>query len=143
MKYRNELKFLKDIGCDKLPHKNGSLYDHLVATAKLLIRFKRSDDEVICGLFHSIYGTTHYKHSKKLNITRNQIRSLVGNTAEELIHKFCSLGYSREEVLEEDKFDKTSLEQLRWVAYCNEIEQSTKYKPWTKKLEQLLKVDMN
>lgn len=127
MKYRNEILFLKEIGCETLPHKGGgnshNLYRHLIGTAKLLLQHGRPEIEVVCGLFHSIYGTEYYKHSEKLNLTRNQIKKVVGYKTEKLIHQFCSLQRGRKELLSNEYFDEETLTSLRWVAYCNAIEQ--------------------
>lgn len=142
MKYRNEILFLKEIGTETLYHKGGgkgnSLYHHLIGTAKLLLKYGRPEIEVVCGLFHSIYGTEYYPRAENLNITRNKIRSIVGYKAEKLIHQFCSLQMGRKELLSNDYFDEETLTSLRWVAYCNGVEQGDTDEHLVRSVGQLL-----
>ena len=89
--------YLKDIGCDKQKHSGGSrsLLHHLVAVSILLSERGCSDDLCKAGLFHSIYGTSHFK-SKTVSLDeRDKIKKLIGEWAETLVYEFCMLPKDR------------------------------------------------
>jgi len=70
------------------PHgRNGSLKVHLFRTYEILCTEKAEEAVCLAGLFHSIYGTTHYKVKSVSN--REVIRSLIGERAERLVWLFC------------------------------------------------------
>ena len=71
--FSKEIEYLKSIGCDKLPHSNRTLLEHLIGTTQLLKNLGRSEIEQKAGLFHSIYGTEYYRDSEKLKIKREEI----------------------------------------------------------------------
>ena len=77
--FSKEIEYLKSIGCDKLPHSNRTLLEHLIGTTQLLKNLGRSEIEQKAGLFHSIYGTEYYRDSEKLKIKREEIINLIKN----------------------------------------------------------------
>jgi|TARA_R110000744_G_scaffold110784_1_gene208905 hypothetical protein len=128
MKYKKELSFLKKIGCKELPHSDRTLYDHLYGTAEILIENNRPDYEVKGGLFHSIYGTERYKKSEKLNITRENIKELLGDTSEQIVYIFCNLEERCRKITQGEEIEEQYIESLRWIEYANLLEQN-KYNP--------------
>ena len=121
--FKEELKFLTDIGCGYLPHSGRTLYDHLLGTANILKEFKRPEYEVKAGLFHSIYGTDIYKLSKRLDINRQSIVDVIGEKAEQLAYLFCTLDPRTEKIIN-GNIDKKYIDSLRWIEYANIKEQT-------------------
>lgn len=74
-----------------LPHGNGSLLSHLCGTARILAAEQASTDIVGAGLFHSIYSTEFYPHSALSSKRRPEVAAAIGERAENLVHKFCTI----------------------------------------------------
>jgi hypothetical protein len=73
----------------ELRHSGRDFYTHLKGTHDLLKAWK--NPEVVClgGLFHSIYGTWHFRHKSFPIENRHVIRDLIGEEAEFLAYVFC------------------------------------------------------
>ena len=50
-------EYLKSLGADKIPHQDSDLLSHSLRVSGMLWQYSRPMEEVIAGLFHSIYGT--------------------------------------------------------------------------------------
>ena len=59
------VEYLKEIGCAEQKHSGRSLLHHLVGVSKLLSERGASDTLCIAGLFHSIYGTSHFGRGRE------------------------------------------------------------------------------
>ena len=94
--------YLKSIGCDKQKHGNGghrTLLDHLVGVSKMLSEQNCSDALCIAGLFHSIYGTSFFRHKMISMDDRDTIKNLIGVDAENIVYNFCILPRKREDAI--------------------------------------------
>ncbi len=79
-----------------VPHGNHrTLFEHLDGTAKLLIDWEQGIHVTQAGLFHSIYGTSQFKHCSFPIEGRHIIRRLIGAEAEELVFEFCTINRSK------------------------------------------------
>lgn len=86
-KYR---AFLVDfLHADRVPHQNRHLYDHLCGTYDLLAAWGNPAHVCLAGLFHSIYGTKHFRRATLPFSQRRQLRQLIGYDAEQLAYLFC------------------------------------------------------
>jgi len=72
-----------------MPHSGGSLWSHLLGTWKLLS--DAGQPQYICnaGLFHSIYGTRHYRLQCASLDKRDEVQTLIGLQSENLVYLFC------------------------------------------------------
>ena len=70
-------------------HGGRSLYEHLIGTHELLREWGASEQVRLAGLFHSIYGTRHFRKSAWPLVDRMTIRNLIGDEAEFLAYLFC------------------------------------------------------
>lgn len=138
--FSKEINYLKNIGTDKLPHSNRTLLDHLIGTANLLKELGRTEIEQKAGLFHSIYGTEYYKHSKKLKVEREEIINLIGNECEKLVHVFCNLNNRTRTILLKEDFEEPLKTQLLWLEYAN-IKEQQPNSPFLEKFEQILNIN--
>ncbi len=114
----NKFTFVNQI-CDS-PHGTRKLSDHLLGVYKLLEGDGASQEVCDAGLFHSIYGTEIYKH--KTLTSRDIVRSIIGDEAENLAHMFCELKLPRERSIYEIG-DPKIRSQLLDIHEANEIEQ--------------------
>ena len=71
-------------------HSGRTFFEHLFGTMSILERRKNSDDVLLAGLYHSIYGTESFKYENP-NINRDLIKSLIGEYSESLVYEFCTL----------------------------------------------------
>jgi hypothetical protein len=88
---------------DKTRHSKRSLFDHLVGTHDLLQRWGNRDEVCDAGLFHSIYGTRHFRHQSYPLENRHVIRELIGHNAEWLAYLFCAADRPRVLLVEAPK----------------------------------------
>lgn len=80
--------FLRDNGANENSHSGRNLMEHLVGTAELLVEWGCDKSVVLAGLCHSIYGTDSY-HTVTIDPSkREDVRSLIGEKAEELAWQF-------------------------------------------------------
>jgi (p)ppGpp synthase/HD superfamily hydrolase len=82
------IDFLLDNGVDDIDHSGHSLLEHLTGTASLLMDWGCSNDVVLAGLCHSIYGTDSYHTITIDHSKRDEVRSLIGERAEALAWEF-------------------------------------------------------
>ena len=82
------IEFLLDNGVDDNEHSGNSLLEHLTGTASLLMDWGCSNDVVLAGLCHSIYGTDSYHTVTVDHSKRDEVRSLIGERAETLAWEF-------------------------------------------------------
>jgi hypothetical protein len=111
----NALEFLQKI-CSNIKHSESTLYEHLKNTWRILKIQKRSEDTCLAGMFHSVYGTEFFD---QLLLDRENIKTIIGDSAEDLVFKFCSLTNRDEQLLNDNCFEKELIE----IAYANLIEE--------------------
>ena len=134
-------QFLLGAGADKIRHSGRSLYEHLVGTHNLLEAWGNSKPVCDAGLFHSIYGTKHFRHKTWPLTDRATIRELIGSQAEKLAYWFCvkdpprDLLYSINPVMPlfyDSHLNRSSFEtletlrNLREMAVANLLEQGSR-----------------
>lgn len=75
---------------DHVGHLDKTLFDHLWGTY-LILKDQMERPEYVCiaGLMHSVYETEYFNFDTPY--TREYVKSLVGEDAENLIYEFCSL----------------------------------------------------
>lgn len=117
----NKFSFLKNL-TEKLPHSNRNFWDHLYNTGNLL--WKLGEPEYVCdaGLYHSVYDTAYYKAG--LDVTREQIKKLIGEKAENLVYIFCKLENRTDALLNRQDIPKDIHLDLLKIEYANFIEQN-------------------
>ena len=105
-----KIDFLKQLGSDKVKHKNQSLLEHLIGVRDILKKWGAPEYIQDGGLFHSVNGTTYFK--PQLTMDRNDVRYLIGEKAEELAYWFCFLDSPRAQrisILENEQLKKDLL----------------------------------
>jgi hypothetical protein len=121
-------------GADKVRHSGRTLFDHLVGTHDLLQRWGNSEDICNAGLFHSIYGTRHFKHKAWPLTDRATIQRLIGHQAEYPAFLFCTTDRPRslfEEIKSPAEWLVVAEDQpvrriLREIEAANLLEQGSK-----------------
>ena len=104
--------FLREVlGTHEVPHGKRTLYEHLTGTEKLLRDWGEPGYVRLAGLYHSVYGTMHFRHRSFPIQGRHIIQRLIGPTAEHLVYLFCTLS------------DRTITRQLRTIECANLIDQ--------------------
>jgi len=88
-----KINFLKSIGADEKNHSGGTLLDHLIGVHKILHDLGTPEYLQDAGLFHSVYGTTQFKHQSTKD--REKVRELIGEKAEELVILFSRIPQPR------------------------------------------------
>jgi SM-20-related protein len=86
-RYRTFL--LQELGLDRVPHSGRDFFTHLSGTHALLRAWDNPEAVCLAGLFHSIYGTAHFRHKAFSIEQRHVIRALIGAEAELLAYVFC------------------------------------------------------
>lgn len=84
----DKFAFLQDLTSSKR-HTGKPFYQHLFNVYTYLKGHNLPEEVCDAGLFHSIYGTEFYDFHHD-RITRDVVRGLIGEYAEELVHIFCT-----------------------------------------------------
>ena len=79
--------------------------------------YDRPIEEQVAGLFHSVYGTEFQMY--KINVTRKEIQSLIGNKSEYIANLFCTLEDRVNSILYGRGLKEPDKTTLRWLEYCN------------------------
>lgn len=96
------LEYLRSLGAHQIPHSGGTLLQHLVGTADLLNIWGAPAYVCRAGLFHSIYGTAHFKTATVPISARPQIMLAIGSDSEALAYAFCALDRPRVLLLDKE-----------------------------------------
>jgi hypothetical protein len=112
-KYKTYVDFLYNKNCHNIKHSNSNFFNHLIGTFNILKKWKQSEDLCIAGMFHSIYGNKYF--NPNLNVTREEIKNLIGEKAENLVYKFVNC--------ERDKINESNDSELIILNLANSLEQ--------------------
>ena len=82
-----KIDFLKQLGCNECMHGTDTLLHHLIGTRTLLREWGAKEYVQDAGLYHSVYGTEYFQPN--LNVSRDQVRKIIGTEAERLVDLFC------------------------------------------------------
>ena len=110
-------EYLKSLGTDKIPHQDSDLLSHSLRVSGMLWQYDRPHEEVIAGLFHSIYGTEFQMY--QINVTRQEIQNLIGEKSEYIVNLFCTLNDRVNTILYGKNLQEPDKTTLRWLEYCN------------------------
>ena len=103
------------------PHSRKTFFEHLLNTSNIIRElFPEKQYLIDAGLFHSIYGTCYYEFDCKKS--REQIKSIIGEKAENLVHIFCTLEDRTYKIIE-NEFDGEIQKDLLILEYANCLEQ--------------------
>lgn len=104
------------------PHGSKSFFEHLVNTSNIIKELFPNDQYLIdAGLFHSIYGTYYYKFDNK--ISRDTIKSIIGEKSENLVYIFCTLPNRTFQIIQ-NIFKREIQRDLYILEYANYLEQN-------------------
>lgn len=81
-------EYLLSIGVENTEHSGRSFFDHLCRVEDILRICRASEDVCLAGLYHSIYGTNHFKYETTND--RQSIKEVIGERAEYLAWIFCN-----------------------------------------------------
>ena len=122
-----KLEFIHGLTKD-VPHGRRSFFDHLLKTAGVMeklckdISINESRYLIDAALFHSIYGTSYFKH--RSDVTREKVTLIIGEKAETLVEFYCNLPDRQIQILQH-KFKPDQLQRdLYMLEYANVVEQS-------------------
>ena len=98
----NAIAQLVELG-KQISHGHGSYIEHCLEVYNILTDKQCSDDVRLAGLYHSVYGTDFFNAGVK--ITRKEVKSIIGNYAEELAYTFCTIENRDLAILNSDHAD--------------------------------------
>lgn len=83
--------FLKSRNAGEVRHSGKNLLDHLTGVERILRDWGTPPEVQRAGLFHSVYGTEHFRSAVARPAERGEVRDVIGAAAEELAWKFGGL----------------------------------------------------
>src|ERR671921_519580 len=89
--YERALELLNRFGAVSVEHPSGTLLEHLRGTYEQLERWGCSEDLCRAGLYHSVYGTEYFQKRTVPLDARDEVRSAIGDRAEEIAYLYCAL----------------------------------------------------
>jgi hypothetical protein len=115
-----QMKFITEV-TPNIKHSGRTFFGHLFGTMlKLENRNKKvSDDVLLAGLYHSIYGTEYFEY-KNSEINRDVIKELIGEYAEQLVYEFCNMKDRVNTLLtNSNQYSTQMLTDLITIEICN------------------------
>lgn len=106
------LEFLKKIGADRLPHKHGSLMDHLMRCFQLMKQVGIGDILALAGGLHSVYGTKYFD-KPCLSLESTAVSDTFGPEVDRLVRLYATLS-----VPEDVRPGSRLEEQDLWLMKC-------------------------
>lgn len=101
-----------------IPHGDKTLLSHCLEVYNILKDIDLEESVCIAGLYHSIYSTEYFKHD--ITISRDEIKSLIGDYAESLVYEFCTLEDRDSSLLNNTKsYSDKVYYDLLCIAYAN------------------------
>jgi hypothetical protein len=83
-------EFLRSHGAAGVPHLNGTLLEHLDATAAVLERWGADEPLVLAGLCHATYGTDGFAPSLLPLDDRPVLVDTIGTRAEAIVYRYAA-----------------------------------------------------
>ena len=114
--------FLKNIGADTIPHRIGTLYEHLVRVYHILASMNAPNYVALAGGLHSVYGTNVFKDNP--DIADSAVLEEFGPKVNHLVGLFGTI--DRPKCLEEmdDSISDEDMFDLRCIECANLYDQS-------------------
>lgn len=112
-KYQKYVNFLFSKNCHNIQHSKSNFFNHLIGTFNILKKWKQSEDLCVAGMFHNIYGNKYF--NPNLNITREEIKNLIGDAAENLVYKYVNF--------DRDKINQSEDNELIILNLANSLDQ--------------------
>ncbi len=127
---------LEACGAGAIPHPGGMLLDHLQRTAQLLNEWDASEEVVLAGLCHAVYGTDGFDHPLVDLSCRADVAGVVGPDAEAVVYRYASCDrrftfphLGRDPVKFRDRFtgevdavEPTQLQEFMELTFANELD---------------------
>ena len=132
MSYESKINFLENIDANDKSHSGKTLIDHLIGVHDILKEWDSPQYLQDAGLFHSVYGTTVFKHQSTND--RDAVKELIGEQAEDLVWKFCNLSLPRYQDIT-SQFDGQIKDDLILLDKANRLEQSGRKKKLAPKMD--------
>jgi aspartyl/asparaginyl beta-hydroxylase (cupin superfamily) len=86
------IAFLRERGAGTVRHAHGrTLLDHLAGTHRICEAWRLEPDVARAALFHSVYGTSVFRHQNIPVSDRRNVAELAGAKAERLAYLFCRM----------------------------------------------------
>lgn len=126
-------KYLDD---EKYAHgAGGTLFQHLCNVFRLLDRTKTFPGVwAIAGLWHSIYGTQYYDKGQGEEISRDFVKNMIGEQAEELVYEFCTMENRTQNIIEGNNMG------LKAIEYANILDINN-HKPDERRKEKIIQLN--
>lgn len=116
-----KIKYLIEHGAGESDHSGRTLLEHLEGTRKVLKDLGAPEYLQDAGLFHSVYGTVTYMPEGGIVSSREEVKELIGEQAEEIAYWFCVLDSPRLEQIY--KFEGQLKQDLLLLNSANDMEQ--------------------
>jgi hypothetical protein len=87
-KYEKYISYLYNKNCHTIQHSHSNFLNHLINTFNILKKWRQPEDLCVAGMFHNIYGNKYF--NPNLNISREEIKNLIGESAENLVYRFVN-----------------------------------------------------
>jgi hypothetical protein len=82
--------FLRARSADTIPHRNGSLLEHLLATEEILRSWGSAEPLCLAGLCHAAYGTDGFALSLVPLADRSLLAETAGAAVEKIVYLYAS-----------------------------------------------------
>jgi len=107
-------------------HSNKTFFEHLLNTTFMLEKLNRRKALCMAGLYHSVYGTEFFNFDNSVYFTRDKVKSLIGEEAENIVFEFCSIKKDRLSTILENRknYNEDMHRNLLHLEYANLLGQN-------------------
>lgn len=149
--YKDCTSFLVELGLEQIGHTEKTYLGHLIALHRDLQKWGCDDDVCYAGMFHSIYGTQRFQGFKLPLERRGEVRTLIGERAEQLAYLNCAMYRpSFDEVVqrgtppfvitdrltnEQVELSREDFDDLCRIHLCDWLEQVPRCRQWDERRE--------
>ena len=107
-------------------HSNKTFFEHLLNTTFILEKLNQRKALCVAGLYHSVYGTEFFNFDNSVYFTRDKVKSLIGEEAENIVFEFCSIKKDRLSTILENRknYNEDMHRNLLHLEYANLLGQN-------------------
>ncbi|GAB4142081.1 MAG: hypothetical protein Tsb009_12140 [Planctomycetaceae bacterium] len=89
--FKQMTNFIREVGADDVSHSERTYLAHAIGVYNDMKKWGCNEDLCHAAIFHSIYGTELFQRFTLPLERRDEVRAMIGNTAEQIAYLNCAM----------------------------------------------------